>query len=338
MSRLTKVERHIEKEYKRAAKGVVQKWQDYMTKANAEIAELEKQYQDAKASGDKKLIKKIGIRLSQEKRKRTLQNAYYQQLVDGIAKQIAHVNEMAVAYINGQLPPVYLDNFNAVTKEAGQYNINFALRDAHTVRNLMTNLPQGSFDVKKDIRWNKKKINSAVLQGILQGESIPKIAERLAPIYNGNMKSAIRNVRTLMTAAENGGRYDAYRRARDMGIDLTIEWAATLDNRTRHTHRQMHGQRTTVDDPFVVDGIEIMYPGAGGENIPQELLWNCRCSLLAWVEGFEHDTLTDSDKMTMDFDDWLDVEEGEEEFLPILSQYEKGRNINMQWQRKYANG
>lgn len=287
MSRLTKMERHIEKEYKRAAKGVVQKWQDYMTKADAEIAELEKQYQDAKASGDKKLIKKIGIRLSQEKRKRTLQNAYYQQLVDGIAKQIAHVNKTAVAYINGQLPPVYLDNFNAVTKEAGQYNINFALRDAHTVRNLMTNLPQGSFDVKKDIRWNKKKINSAVLQGILQGESIPKIAERLAPIYNGNMKSAIRNARTLMTAAENGGRYDGYVEASKAGLVVKKVWLATPDDRTRKSHIDMDGEEQDVDTMF---SNGCMFPGDG--NGPADEVWNCRCTLHTNIIGVRRENGT----------------------------------------------
>ena len=179
-------------------------------------------------------------------------------------------------------------------------------------------------------------------QGIIQGDSIPKLARRLATnVCDGDYKAAVRNARTMATGAENGGRYDAYRRARDMGIDLTIEWAATLDNRTRHAHRLMHGQQTTVDEPFhTPDGYTIYYPAdcTGRSDAPQNEIYNCRCSLLAWVEGFEHDTLTDSDKMTMDFDEWLDVEEGEEEFLPILSQYEKGRNIKMQWRRKYANG
>lgn len=65
---------------------------------------------------------------------------------------------------------------------------------------------------------------------------------------------------------------------------------------------------------------------------------NCRCTLLAWVKGFEHDTLRDSDKMTMDFDEWLKVEPGKEKFQPILKQYETGEAIKMQYVRKYRNG
>jgi hypothetical protein len=47
---------------------------------------------------------------------------------------------------------------------------------------------------------------------------------------------------------------------------------------------------------------------------------------------------TDSDKMTMSFDEWLQVEPGKEEFLPILSQYEKGQAIKMQYIREYKYG
>ena len=276
----------------------------------------------------------------------------WQQMKETIAEDMKNVNLIARQICLDQRIDIYAVNHAFGTyqvEHSGGLNTSYTLYNHEAVEKILREnpdlLPPPGKKVSRAIaegkakRWAKQSVQSAMTQGIMQGDSIPKLARRLATnVCDGDYKAAVRNARTMATGAENGGRYDAYRRARDMGIDLTIEWAATLDNRTRHTHREMHGQRTTVDEPFVVDGIEIMYPGAGGENIPQELLWNCRCSLLAWVEGFEHDTLTDSDKMTMDFDDWLDVEEGEEEFLPILSQYEKGKNIKMQWQRKYANG
>ena len=276
----------------------------------------------------------------------------FRAMKETIAEDMKNVNLIARQICLDQRIDIYAVNHAFGTyqvEHSGGLNTSYTLYNHEAVEKILREnpdlLPPPGKKVSKAIaegkakRWAKQSVQSAMTQGIIQGDSIPKLARRLATnVCDGDYKAAVRNARTMATGAENGGRYDAYRRARDMGIDLTIEWAATLDNRTRHTHRQMHGQRTTVDEPFVVDGIEIMYPGAGGENIPQELLWNCRCSLLAWVEGFEHDTLTDSDKMTMDFDEWLDVEEGEEEFLPILSQYEKGRNIKMQWQRKYANG
>lgn len=86
----------------------------------------------------------------------------------------------------------------------------------------------------------------------------------------------------MATSAQNAGRYESYRRAKGMGIDLTIEWAAVLDNRTRHSHRQMHGQRREVDEPFTItDGghtFNIMWPAdcnSSQSNAPQKEIWNC---------------------------------------------------------------
>ena len=78
--------------------------------------------------------------------------------------------------------------------------------------------------------------------------------------------------------------------------------------RTRHDHRRLHGQRRNVDEPFEVDGIKILYPAQGGpgsSDIPQSMIWNCRCTLLAWVKGFEGDTVKESPKMgDMSFEEW----------------------------------
>ena len=175
-----------------------------------------------------------------------------------------------------------------------------------------------------------------MLQSILQGESIPKIATRLSKeVGEKNRKAAIRNARTMATGAQNAGRYDAYRRADKMGIDLTIEWAAVLDNRTRHDHRLLHGQRRDVDEPFEVDGIEILYPGqtAGSSNIPQQMIWNCRCTLLAWVKGFEHDPITESSKMDgKSFEEWQNEKARSE---PINSQEKKGEAIRRSYINEY---
>jgi hypothetical protein len=145
----------------------------------------------------------------------------------------------------------------------------------------------------------------------------------------------------MATNAQNAGRYDAYERLQSNGVDLTLEWAATLDDRTRHEHRMMHGQRRDVGEPFVVDGIEIMYPaqtgnfmGVRASDIPQSLIWGCRCTILAWVKGFEHDTIKESDKMgNMTFDEWLEAKENPQD---ILHQYETGKDIREDYIRRYA--
>ena len=68
-----------------------------------------------------------------------------------------------------------------------------------------------------------------------------------------------------------------------MGINLEQEWLATLDNRTRHAHRVVDGQRVKVGEPFQVDGYDIESPG--DPSAPGYLVYNCRCTLIAAVKG-----------------------------------------------------
>lgn len=161
----------------------------------------------------------------------------------------------------------------------------------------------------KDMQWNYRKIQSAVLQGVLQGESPYEVAKRLTGVAQMNYNAAVRYARTMGTNAQNAGRYESYHRAKNLGVDLKIEWSATLDGRTRHEHRLLDGQRRDVDEPFEVDGFKIMWPaqssGPGAADVPQELIWNCRCTLLAWVKGFEGETVKSSPKMgELTYDEW----------------------------------
>lgn len=283
----------------------------------------------------------------------------WSQMKDTIAEDLNHVNEIARDICAGQQVDIYAINHAfgtyQIEHDAG-INTSYTLYNHEAVENILANdpelLPPPGIRVSRAIaeekatRWARQKIQSTMLQGILQGDSIPELAKRLATnVSDSNYKAAVRNARTMATSAQNAGRYQSYRRAKGMGIDLTIEWAAVLDNRTRHSHRQMHGQRREVDEPFTItDGgrtFNIMWPAdcnSSQSNAPQKEIWCCRCTLLSWVKGFEHDMQTDSDKMTMSFDEWLQVEPGKEEFLPILSQYEKGQAIKMQYIREYKYG
>ena len=145
-------------------------------------------------------------------------------------------------------------------------------------------MPSAAVNYPKDMAWNTRKINSAVLQGILQGESITKISKRLLPILDNNESAAVRNARTMVTSAENHGRLDRYHDYEDEGIVMTKMWLATPDGRTRDWHLDMDGQEVPVEDPFI-DGLgnELEYPG--DEMAPGETVYNCRCSMRSHITG-----------------------------------------------------
>ena len=65
-----------------------------------------------------------------------------------------------------------------------------------------------------------------------------------------------------------------------MGIKMVQVWMATLDGRTRDSHRHMDGERREVGKKFS-NGCR--YPG-DPQGAPGEI-YNCRCTLVAEVEG-----------------------------------------------------
>ena len=214
----------------------------------------------------------------------------FSEMKEQCAKQLLNVNQTALAYVNGELPEVYALNYNALASSVdGVGGYSFTLVDADTVRNLAVTdtslLPYKELDPAKDIPWNMKKINAETLQGILQGESMDKIAKRLRNVQEMNKTQAIRSARTLVTGAENKGRQDSYARAEADGIILQKEWIATNDGRTRHWHADLDGQMVDQDKPFKNDFGDIMFPGdptAHPANV-----YNCRCTLVAKVNGFK---------------------------------------------------
>ena len=186
-----------------------------------------------------------------------------------VAENLLHTNEIAIAYINGEIPDVYTLGYNALAPTVeGIGSYSFTLVDADTVRNLATTdtslLPYKKLNPAKDIAWNMQKINAQVTQGILQGESIPKIAKRISNVQEMNRASSVRTARTIVTGAENKGRMDSYKRAEEDGIILQKEWlSSNQPGRTRDWHFPNSFDKLTVDTdkPFVNGMGEIMFPG-----------------------------------------------------------------------------
>ena len=94
--------------------------------------------------------------------------------------------------------------------------------------------------------------------------------------------SAIRTARTAVTGAQNAGRMDSYAAAEKMGIKLKKEWLATLDARTRHSHAMLDGEQVAQDKKFS-NGCR--FPG-DPQGPPWEI-YNCRCTLIAAVDGID---------------------------------------------------
>ena len=217
----------------------------------------------------------------------------FQALRDKIAQRMTKANEVATAYVNDSTPGIYSLNRNyaAYTVEKVAGNVGFTLWDESTVKRLISEEPDlmpyypKARAVKRgiDLKWGKQQITKAVTQGILQGRSVGKIATDLqARVAEMNRASAVRAARTAVTGAQNGGRMDTYLSARRKGIEIQKEWVATLDSRTRHSHRRLDGEVVDYNEEFS-NGCR--YPG-DPRGKPAEV-YNCRCTMIAKVKGVD---------------------------------------------------
>lgn len=266
-------------------------------RAEAEIEQTAKEYFEKfeKLDEQKKKLVESGKLTEDEyitwRKNKILYGKRFTEMKEQCARQILEVNKTAIAYVNGELPEVYSLGYNALAPDVdGVGGYTFTLLDADTVKNLATAdkslLPKKKLAVAKDIAWNMKNINAEALQGILQGESMEKIAKRMRKVEDMNLSAAIRTARTLVTGAENKGRHDSYVKAEKDGIILKNEWIATFDMRTRDAHAELDGQIRGVNEPFENSIGKIMYPG--DPNADPSNVYNCRCTTAAKVLGFRN--------------------------------------------------
>lgn len=285
---LTQMERKIDKIYKDANNEISEKWDAFMSSHEDKLKTAYDELQEALKSGDREAIAEARDVYERTAKNITVNNKRFEGMVEETAQKITHVNEVALSYVNDQMPHVYTINYNEFGNERID-GYSFSLVNENAVKSLARSnkllLPEKKIDVSKDMRWNVKNINSQMMQGILQGESIPKLAKRLGNVSDMNKVSAIRNARTMTTSAENGGRQDSFKKAQSDGVIMEREWVPAHDDRTRAWHLELGGVRVGVDEPWENEYGEIMYPG--DPNADPCNVYNCRCSIRAIVKGFK---------------------------------------------------
>jgi SPP1 gp7 family putative phage head morphogenesis protein len=282
------MEKKLKQTYQQTKDELEEKWFQFMRIQGEKVKAMQDEYYAIKKTGDKKAIEEYGKKLGIEKRNLTLKNAYYKEMVDETTTKIAQTNQIAVAYINNQMPDIYAINFNDAYKNAvkGFQGISYTLVDEHTVRDLVKDnrlrLPKKKVNIPKDKRWNAKQLNSSMLQGILQGESIDDMATRILPVVDNNMTASYRTARTMTTNCENKGRQDRLDDLSDQGLDIEKTWLATDDERTRESHMLMDGETVPYDEEF---SNGLMYPA--DENGDPSEVYNCRCTMTTNILGWK---------------------------------------------------
>ena len=281
---LEELEKKINKVYSEAQKDLENQSKEYFEK----FAKRDEEYKKLVDTGEITEDDYKQWRLNQIGRGKRID-----KMAADMAERATKANEVVVAYVNDATPSIYSLNRNheAYLIEQMGYDMtvggDFTLYNEATVRRLLVTdpdvmpyyPPDRAVNRGIDLAYGQKVIKSKVTSGILQGKSVYKIADDLQrDLTNMNRASAIRTARTAITSAQNGGRQDSMNAAAKMGIKLRKRWVSAKDNRVRDAHGEADGQIVNTDEPFIVGGEKMMFPGDGtsasGWNI-----YNCRCGM-----------------------------------------------------------
>ncbi|WP_339063573.1 polymorphic toxin type 50 domain-containing protein [Tepidibacillus marianensis] len=125
-------------------------------------------------------------------------------------------------------------------------------------------------------------VTSELRKGAVHGDGYKKVSKRVSDNTEAIYKRALRIARTEGGRVQSTTKQKAYEEAKDKGIDIQKRWLATLDKKTRHSHKELDGQTIAVDDQFSFMGYKADGPRLFGRA---SLDINCRCTTIPVVNG-----------------------------------------------------
>ncbi|MCQ2010555.1 phage minor head protein [Sporolactobacillus sp. STSJ-5] len=165
-----------------------------------------------------------------------------------------------------------------------------------TLAELTTDLDFNSRDTQL-LRWLQERSlrDADLIQGVtdedviqtlwdtvIEGKyTINKAAENLQQSFSFSKGRSRTIARTELISAGRSGQFHADRQS---GMVIGKTWHSTYDGRTRHAHAEADGQTVKFDDPFIVWGEQLMFPGDGGSA---KNVVNCRCFYTRILQGEE---------------------------------------------------
>lgn len=285
---IEKYERRIKKEYAQAQRELNQQLKAHTAKYKAK---------DKIKRAEKKAGKITEAEYQSWVKGQMFTGKLWEQKRDLMARELQLVSEKARSMRYGFQIEAYAENHSYATylvEHGLKIDTAYTLYNKQAVERLMKNEkilpdPTGLLKQKIDrgeaIKWRNGKIQSIATQAILQGDSIEDTARRIAETLSvQDASAALRYARTSMTGAQNAGRIDGFQRAVALGVKMGQQWLATPDGLTRDSHREIDGEIVEVGGTFS-NGCK--YPGDPGG--PPEEVWNCRCDVVAALDGMDND-------------------------------------------------
>jgi len=164
------------------------------------------------------------------------------------------------------------DGWETATDTFG-LEVNFELLTPAMTEWIDTN---GAEKVKGINQTTRTSLSETLTEGIREGESIPKLRDRVTDVFNA--AKGYRSEVIARTETHNSMLYGTFETYRVAGVKKK-EWLTTRDGRERDSHAAIDGEVRDIGERF---SNGLMYPG--DPNGRAEEVVQCRCALLPVLE------------------------------------------------------
>ena len=115
--------------------------------------------------------------------------------------------------------------------------------------------------IKDNNQASLTKVYKVLKNGLINGTSYSKQAIAIKSEFGKNAYNAIRVTRTEGNRNASAGAFENTQDLKAQGLEITRQWLATLDGRTRDSHARLDGQFEDKNGLFWIDGDSARYPG-----------------------------------------------------------------------------
>lgn len=249
------------------------------------IRELKKVYDQALKDCEMK-IRQLSSRTDMENLQSIIYQKQYQEALKGQLEGVmAQLQSNEFATVSDYLSRCYQDGFLGTMYDLQGQGIPLIIPidQEQVVRAIQTDSKISTSlytRLGEDVKQLKNSIRAELSRGIANGSTWNQIAGKIAAgmkttPFDKAYNNAIRIARTEGHRISVKSASDAQHKAKKKGADVLKQWDATLDGRTRPSHRQVDGELKELDEKFS-NGLE--YPGDPKGKAAEVV--NCRCALL----------------------------------------------------------
>ena len=180
---------------------------------------------------------------------------------------------------------------NNIGKPDNHGEILNSINSANSIHNELRSVDSSAIIAQTTAQDANQAIHIVKQQALAKGEAISNrtLANRAKLMLDQKISGRLNTISATETQnpAENAKQTEIdYLNHHDAEIDdekiterkQQKEWVAILDNVTRIGHAEADGQVVPIDEPYEVEGEQLMYPGDMSLGASIDNVINCRCS------------------------------------------------------------